>query len=53
MNQQASRVLIGGVWLSSIAAAYFLGQSTTTVPSSAPPVAASASHNGSGTADAA
>jgi hypothetical protein len=53
MNQQASRVLIGVVWRSSIAAAYFLGQSGSTLPTPAPPAIASTASQSSGAADAA
>jgi hypothetical protein len=37
MNQPTTRVLVGVLWLSTVAAAYFLGQSGATVPGAVAP----------------
>ena len=52
MNQQATRVLIAVVWVASIAAAYFVGQSGSPVPTAATaPAAANISRGNPGTSE--
>jgi hypothetical protein len=51
MNQQATRVLIGGLWLSSVAAAFFFGQSGSNVSPSVVPLAGNSSQAAADAAD--